>query len=111
MQGEVMTTADDPALDRVHLSHSGATGTHWAWFDEQGRLVVEWYDHGPDAPYESANRLRFDPEAAVALLGIEATAQDEALAALQRTYASWWEVKQSAVERAIHFTSEVDFLP
>jgi hypothetical protein len=106
-----MTTADDPAPDRVHLSHSGAGGTHWAWLDDHGRLVVEWYDHGPDAPYESANRLRFDPDAAAALLGIEPATHDEALAALQRTYASWWEVKQAAVEGAIAFTSEVDFLP
>ncbi len=107
----VMTTADDPAPNRVHLSHSGSAGTHWAWVDEHGRLVVEWYDHGPDAPYESANRLRFDPDAAAALLGIEAPAQDDALAALQRAYASWWEVKRAAVERAIPFTPEVDFLP
>lgn len=106
-----MTTEGDPEPRRTRLSHSGAAGTHWAWFDEQGRLVVEWYDHGPDAPYESASLLRFAPDAAAALLGLAAPTRDQTLAALQRAYASWWEVRQAAVERAIPFTAEVDFHP
>ena len=106
-----MTTRDAPESNRVHLSRSGAAGTHWAWFVAGGQLAVEWYDHGPDALYESANLLRFEPEAAAVLLGLVSPSQDDALAALQRQFASWWEVKQAATERGIAFSSEVDFLP
>ena len=98
--------------DRVHLSHSGGdTGTHWAWLDEHGWLVVEWYDHGPNALYESANQLRFAPEAAAALLGVEAPAGEAMLVLLQQRFDSWWDVRGAALEREIAFTSEVDFLP
>ena len=106
-----MREAADPGPIRVHLSRSGLAGTHWAWFDAQGRLVVEWYDHGADALYESANQLRFEPEAAAALLGLEAPGQDEALATLQRLFTSWWEVRQKATECGIAFRADVDFLP
>lgn len=105
-----MMADEDPQPHRVHLSHSGAAGTHWAWLDGDGRLLVEWYDHGPDALYESANLLRFEPADAAALLGPDAPA-GSTLAALQRLYPSWWAVRQAAVERGIAFTTEVDFLP
>lgn len=97
---------------RVHLPLSGAgTGTHWAWFDEHGWLVVEWYDHGPDVPYESANQLRFAPESAATLLNLDAPSAAETLEALRQRFESWWAVRKAARERGIAFTSEVDFLP
>ncbi len=98
--------------DRVHLSRSGAgAGTHWAWLDAQGWLVVEWYDHGPEIPYESANVLRFAPEAAAALLPLEAPSDAAMLDLLRQRFATWWEVRSTALERGIPFTAEVDFLP
>ncbi len=98
--------------DRVHLSRSGGdAGTHWAWLDEQGWLVVEWYDHGPNALYESANQLRFAPEAAAALLELNAPAGEEMLLLLQQRFGTFWDVRRTALEREIAFTSEVDFLP
>jgi hypothetical protein len=35
-------------------------GSHSAYARADGQLVVEWYDFGDDAPYESANLLVFD---------------------------------------------------
>ncbi len=97
---------------RIHLARSGAgAGTHWAWVDEQGQLVVEWYDHGPDVPYESANQLRFAPDAVRALLELDAPSDEETLAALRQRFETWWEVRKAALEREVPFTSEVDFLP
>jgi hypothetical protein len=61
--------------------------------------------------YESANLIRFEPGDAAMLLGRDVADQADALAALQRLFASWWEVKQAAEARGIPFSSEVDFLP
>ena len=98
--------------DRVHLSRSGAgAGTHWAWLDEHGWLIVEWYDHGPNALYESANRLRFAPLAAAALLELNAPTGQEMLNLLQQRFGTFWDVRRAALGREIAFTTEADFLP
>ena len=95
----------------VRLAASGkGRGSHSAWFNEAGELVVEWYDFGEDVPYESANILYFGPDAQVQLLG-EKLDPPLALQRLGERFESWWQVKDAARRQGIAFRSEVDFQP
>lgn len=40
------------------VTFSSGRSSHFAYFEDDGTLVVEWYDFGEHAPYESANLLR-----------------------------------------------------
>jgi hypothetical protein len=95
--------------ERTRLRGSGS-GTHSVWMDAAGRLVVEWYDFGPDSPYESANLILFDAaeqRALAAALRVEG-ALPETLAA---RFSTWFEVKAFAQDEGIPFESTVDFQP
>jgi hypothetical protein len=80
-----------------------------------GELVVEWYDFGEDAPYESANLIIFDTAGRAALarsLGLAEGADDAALLdCIQARFPSWFEVKSFALREGVAFRSEVDFMP
>ena len=97
-------------MNRVTLRENG----HSAYVREDG-LVIEWYDFGEDAPYESANMIVFDAAARAALaqsLGLAEDADDSALlACIERSFPSWFEAKSFAEREGIAFTSEVDFMP
>jgi len=89
-------------------------GSHVAY--ERGQeVVVEWYDFGADAPYESANLLIFDRAAQGAFaiaLGMDPSAVPDRLAAqIAARFASYFAVKAFAEAQAIPFTPEVDFQP
>lgn len=78
-------------------------------------LVVEWYDFGEDAPYETANLLIFDRPAQQALAGALGVAplpcpHDLALEVSNR-FASYFEVMAFAENQGVPFTKEVDFTP
>lgn len=83
--------------ERVRLRGTGR-GAHSAWHDEGSALIVEWHDFGEDAPYESANMIRFD------------AASQEALALAAR-FRSYFEIRAFAEAEAIPFEAEVDFRP
>jgi hypothetical protein len=85
-------------------------GAHSAYRDGHGRLVVEWYDFGADAPYESANLITFD-SAAERVLAEALGHPHDLVAALADRFVSWFEVKAFAVSRDIPFTSTVAFDP
>jgi hypothetical protein len=78
-------------------------------------LVVEWYDFGPHAPYESANLLVFDRAAQQRLA--EATGVDRTLTPHDLAYQvalkfdSYFDVRDVAEDHAIPFTTETDFQP
>ena len=78
-------------------------------------MVVEWYDFGPDAPYESANMLRFDRQGRAAfarVLGVAATDDGQGLMmAIQERFDSYFQVKEFASANAIPFEAEVEFDP
>ena len=94
---------------------SGGGGAHSAWYDEAGKLVVSWHDFGPDAPYESANMIRFDAASQDALAGALDSAAPPAgeglLQALAARFRSYFEVRAFASAQAIPFEAEVDFRP
>jgi hypothetical protein len=91
-------------------------GSHSVYFDEDGRLTVEWYDHGPEVPYESANMLVFDTEQQRLLAdALKIPTADRSnthlLAALQNRFQSYFQVQDFCKERALGFTKIVDFWP
>jgi hypothetical protein len=96
--------------ERVGLDGTGPGSAHNIYRDAEGRLVVEWYDFGADAPYESANLIMFDGHAERVLAEALGNPED-LLAAIAARFTSWFEVKAFAVSRDIPFTSTVDFAP
>lgn len=78
-------------------------------------LVVEWYDFGPHAPYESANLVIFDRPAQQALIRLlEAPAgltPHEFAEYLAERFTSYFEVKAFAAANGVPFASETDFYP
>jgi hypothetical protein len=100
--------------ERVRLRGTGR-GAHSIYHDEAGKLVVEWHDFGEDAPYESANMIRFDAASQDALAGALDSAAPPAGAALVDALAarfrSYFEIRAFAEAEAIPFEAEVDFRP
>lgn len=39
---------------------NGGSGSHSVYFNDTSNLIIEWYDHGKNSPYESVNMLLFD---------------------------------------------------
>ena len=92
-------------------SHPG----HSFYFDSD-LLIVEWYDHGPDVPYESANMLAFNlGQQALLAEYLEIDAANRSgqsfLAAVQRHLQTYFEVKAFCEEKGISFSRSVDFMP
>ncbi|HEY3951659.1 hypothetical protein [Phenylobacterium sp.] len=78
-------------------------------------LVVEWYDFGEAAPYESANLLIFGAEAQAALarrLALEPLPSTDALAqAVAGRFGSYFAVRAFADAEGIAYRHAVDFSP
>ena len=98
---------------------SNGRGSHFAYYDDDGTLVVEWYDFGAHAPYESANMLRFAIAEQHQLAQTLDTPQtrpetrpDQAalLSLLQARFKTYFEVKAYALAHEIPFTDSVDFM-
>jgi hypothetical protein len=90
------------------------TGSH-VTYTRGPDLVVEWYDFGEHAPYESANLLVFGISAQAELakaIGAEehCTAEDLAIKVATH-FPSYFEVQRFADERSIAFEKETDFWP
>jgi hypothetical protein len=101
---------------RVRLRGTGSGGgSHAAWYDDAGKLVVLWHDFGESAPYESANMIRFDAASQDALAGALESAAPPAgealLHALAARFRSYFEIRAFAEGEAIPFEAEVDFNP
>jgi hypothetical protein len=100
--------------ERVRLRGTGR-GAHSIYYDEAGKLVVEWHDFGEDAPYESANMIRFDAASQDALAGaLDSAAPPKGaalVAALAARFRSYFEIRAFADAEAIPFETEVDFRP
>jgi len=89
-------------------------GSHVA-YARGSDLVVEWYDFGEDAPYESANLLVFDRPAQKVLLAtmqLEEDRSPDALASsVANAFSSYFEVRHFAEAHRIEFSTETDFNP
>ncbi len=101
------------ALARFRIQGSGSHSVQAA---DGGNLVVEWYDFGPHAPYESANMLTFNPgqqQALARALGMAWSPGDlQALAQeLTDRFASYFEVREFAEREQVAFARSVDFMP
>ena len=89
-------------------------GSHTA-YARGSDLVVEWYDFGEDAPYESANLLIFDRATQLKLA--ELIRADPALSPhglaskIAARFDSYFDVKAFAAERGLPYGIEVDFEP
>jgi hypothetical protein len=90
-------------------------GAHGAYVRANGALVVEWYDFGDHAPYESATLLVFDAVAQTGLaraLGLPADLSAQQLAAVvAERFASYFDVLRYAEDKGLAFVREVDFQP
>jgi hypothetical protein len=99
--------------ERVSLG--ARPGSHTAYIGDDGRVVVEWYDFGPHAPYESANLLDFDAAAQAALakqLDLPPSADANALIrAIASRFDSYFEVRRFADGAGIAYRHRVDFMP
>jgi len=89
-------------------------GSHVAYARESD-LVVEWYDFGKNAPYESANLLIFDRPAQQQLalaIGVESSLSPHDLAyEVSHAFRSYFAVKDFATKRRIPVETQVDFQP
>jgi hypothetical protein len=94
------------------LAGSGA-GSEWA-HARGPDLVIEWYDFGAHAPYESANLLILGPDGQAALaaaMGVEGDAPDALAAAVAVRFISWFEVRSYLTTWKIPARRETDFMP
>ena len=95
----------------VRLSGKG----QYIAIDDQGRLIVEWYDFGDDAPYESANMLIFNEVAQRALviaLGCTESLEAHGLATLlSHRFATYFEIKDFVTSHDLPVELDVDFMP
>ena len=100
----------EPPPDAVRLAASGpGKGSHSAFF-VGGLLVVDWYDHGEDVPFEMVNQLLFDAEGQRRLLGEESGgAESDVLNALARRFDSYWSVEKHCHAAGIGYAKLTDF--
>ena len=92
-----------------------ASAKHWTYFDHERRLVVEWYDHGPGVPYESANLLIFadaDLDELALQIGADHDIRGkELLDVIANKFDSWFAFKAFVTNRHIRHSEETDFCP
>ncbi len=101
--------------ERQSVTLGAGPGSHTAYFDEAGDLVIDWYDFGPHAPYESANLLHFGVEAQrqlQGLLGVSAGSGTQSfLDTIKAHFKSYFAVERFAKEQGIQFRTSVNFSP
>jgi hypothetical protein len=98
---------------------SGQPGeTHSAYFADDGMLVVEWYDHREDGPYESATMLHFDGDQQRALaraLGVAFGDGEEGrsrlLEHLAARFRDYFSLSDFAQSQGLNPAKVVDFNP
>jgi hypothetical protein len=92
----------------------GKPGSHVA-YARGSDLVVEWYDFGDGAPYESANLMIFDRPTQLRLaqaIGIDPSLSPHMLANnVAARFDSSFDVKRYAEAHDLGFTTEVDYQP
>ncbi len=109
---EALGAPADEMGERIRMA--ARPGSHVAYASGPN-LVVEWYDFGEHAPYESVNLLIFDQT--VQPLLAEAIGADPLLAtpmlakSVAAYFSSYFEVRKFAEERLLPFDHKVSFDP
>jgi hypothetical protein len=89
-------------------------GSHVA-YARGSDLVVEWYDFGDHAPYESANLMIFDratQHRLAELLCVDRALSPHELAnKVAARFESYFEVREFAGKQGLGFATETDFQP
>jgi hypothetical protein len=109
------TTRQDFPLGINARPHTPArSGSHVAYV-KGATLVVEWYDFGPQVPYQSANMLIFQPEAqqsfATALTLDPGQTPRDLAREVARRFNSYFDVREFVDAQQIAYDHEVDFEP
>jgi hypothetical protein len=99
--------------DRIKLE--ARPGSHTVYQCDDGTVVVEWYDFGDHAPYESANLLIFDNDGQIGLgqaLGLpDGTSRDGLMRALGDRFKSYFQIREFVDAASIAYEHKVDFWP
>jgi hypothetical protein len=103
-------------MTRVRLSDNEKGNAHSAYFDEEGRLVVEWYEFSEKAPYEHATMLIFnqvEQEALAGALGVPPEKQigEALLVAIRERFDSYFAVRKFADQKRLPYKWHVNFWP
>lgn len=105
----------DAAAEGARRYNMSATRGSHVTYVRAADLVVEWYDFGEHAPYESANLLIFGPAAQQAFalaLGLQGVTGKEDLAeTIADRFSGYFDVERFAELHAIAFERETDFEP
>jgi hypothetical protein len=90
-----------------------SAGSHFAYFTDDGALVVELYIFGEDAPYDSADMISFRAAAQSATAARLRCANEHAelLKSLDERFATYGEVQGWAEAEGIAFSHTADFMP
>lgn len=96
-------------------SREALRGSHSAYVEPDGTLVIDWYHHGPDVAYEFAHMARLAPAEKARFAGAIGCPVDvgdlELLATIDRRFPSYFEIVASLQEQGIAFTVERDMRP
>jgi hypothetical protein len=111
-----MNPQDITRMTRLSLGGSGRGQSHSVYFDDESRLVVEWHEHSENAPYEHATMILFgevEQQVLAKAMNLPETcrAGGALLAAIQKTFDSYFEVKAFAEEHRVPNGRHVDFWP
>jgi hypothetical protein len=94
---------------------SASPPSHSAYVEDDGTVVVEWYDLANDRPYESASTLLFDAQGQRGLiraLGLPSTTDSNALVdSLGVRFDSYFAIRQFADDEKVPYELKVDFDP
>lgn len=89
-------------------------GSHTVYLEGED-LVVDWYDYGEHAPYESVNKLIFDQQQQAPLLDALGLPEDLAPVELARSlaerFSSYFAVRAFANAQGLTYRHKVDFHP
>lgn len=87
-------------------------GAHTIYLRPTGELVVDWYDFGEDAPYESANMIVMTAKQQVALartLGLALGGPAELARTIADRFNSYFAVRAYLDAKKLPYDHEVDF--
>jgi hypothetical protein len=113
MRPLVLFRVAKPEMSAMHILLGRGAGSHFAYYTDDGQLVIEWYNFGEDAPYESADMISFgeDSQSKIAdRLGC-AKGHIQLLKSLAASFTTYWAIKKWVRAERIAYVHSVDFMP